>query len=534
MEPPSVSQSGAISGASPRVALLCAALGFAVVLAWQLAIVRTSGLIDDGGITLRYAERIATGQGFNYDASSSVNGASNPLQTLLLAGLLALGVEPWNAVWGLGVVALAGAAGLLAHAFARTSGAAVALFAVAALGTNMFLTSLAVSGMESAVTVLLAAALVHACTTRSETWAGVALGLLVANKVDGGAAALAFAGAVLLLERRFPLRAAAVATAVAAPMFALILINFGTLVPGAAATKIALHESTQFDRTWVVDGLLIHARAARLPHLALLSAVLLLLPRCRNRLLVTLWIWLVVHVGAYSAVDLGDPYPWYLATPVALLIPLVAVLLGHLLELALAPLPAGRRSLAGLLLVAAASGLAFRNSVANLAGPSRAGHDLHPGLISDLGRQSVGAWLRANTSGTERFETPFGLPAFEYAGPVYDPTGLNGPIDADRGASCAYSIVEVSGDRPGPFVGTRRLVAFFRLGADSLGYGLYAAAGSELLESGASHLSLDGTPSAVALDPQSLRAVSPRARRFIAEYRRAMESGDAPDWARAF
>ncbi|MCB0187901.1 MAG: hypothetical protein KDE31_26715, partial [Caldilineaceae bacterium] len=42
--------------------------------------------VDDAFITYRYAENLATGQGFVYNAGERLLGTSTPLYTLLLAG----------------------------------------------------------------------------------------------------------------------------------------------------------------------------------------------------------------------------------------------------------------------------------------------------------------------------------------------------------------------------------------------------------------------------------------------------------------
>ncbi|WP_145061870.1 hypothetical protein [Engelhardtia mirabilis] len=521
------------SGAAPRAALAWALVAAVTAFAFQATIARTTGLIDDGGITLRYAERVATGAGFDYDPVGAINGASNPLYTLLLAGLLRLGIAPWMAVQAIGITCMAAAAGLLTHALVRYHCAAAAVFAFGALVTNNFLTSHLVTGLEAPLTILLVTALFQALHSRSQVWVGLCLGLLVANKVDGGAAALAFAAAFALAERRFPWRATAVAVATSLPIFAVLWINFGTLVPGAAATKIAVHESAHFDRTWVLDGLLAQGHPARLLYLAAGSTLLLLARRTRSIPLLTIGGWLSIHVAAYSLIDLGDPYPWYLVAPLVLLIPLAALLLERVLEVGLTPLPQRFRAGVGLGLVTVLSALAFRGSLTKLVLPGGGPDYLHPFTLSDLARQSTGAWLAANTSGTELFSSPFGLPAYEYGGPVYDPTGLNNVLDDSRNQAALYHITEVLEGPPAGLNHNCRLVVFFRFGEDSMGYAIHAARGSEVLASGVTFLPGVEERAPTPLDPAALKGASDRVRRRIAAWNDQVLSGNCPDWAGA-
>ena len=59
-------------------------------------------LCDDSFISLRYAENLVAGNGLVYNAGEFVEGYTNLLWTLLLAGFAALGADPlegWRATW---------------------------------------------------------------------------------------------------------------------------------------------------------------------------------------------------------------------------------------------------------------------------------------------------------------------------------------------------------------------------------------------------------------------------------------------------
>ena len=513
-----------------RPCFVAAAIAFAVTLAVQLTIPRPAAIIDDGGITLRYAERIASGQGFNYGNVDPVNGASNPLYTFLLAGLLRVGVSPWNAVLALGSFTLSAAAGFAAWTFVRWYSVAAAVFAVTAIATNLFFAGNAVSGLESPLSILLAIALVHALHCRSQIWIGVCLGLLVANKADGGIAALVFAAIWTLRGRRFPFVAACVALVTAAPIAAVIWHSFGTLVPGAALTKIGVHENSGFDRSWVVDGITAHGGSAKLGLLALLSTSLFAVPRYRTLAFSVTWLWWAALIAAYSLIDLGDPYPWYLIPPLVLTIPLAAMLLQACLDLAHKLTGQTARPWIGTIAVTLLAAAAFAPSLLRMYEERPVPHNLHSHTLVDVARQVAGVWLRENTSTSELFATPFGLPAYEYGGPVYDTALLNNQRDAAQHRSASYEIREISAGVPPESLRGRDIVAVFRMAPDITGYALYASRDSEVWRNGLRFLPGTTPAGEMNFDHAKLKGASPEVLRRLDWWTELMQSDDPPVW----
>lgn len=515
---------------SPRTCVIAAALAFFATLAFQLSIPRPTAVLDDGGITLRYAERIASGLGFGYGTTGSVNGASNPLYTFLLAAILWLGVSPWNAVLGLGATCLAAGAAFVAWAFARWYSIAAAVFAVAAVATNGFFSAHVVSGLESPLSILLAMATFHALHTRSQIWIGVCLGLLVANKLDGALAAVAYAAVHMARERRFPVVAATVALVTALPVAADIWHAFGTLLPGAALTKIGTHESTAFDRTWIARGIMAYGGSAKIGVLALFASALFAFRRHRSLAFSVVWFWCVALVLAYSLVDLGDPYPWYVVPPLALAILLAAMLLQACLDLGLAWTSGRGRAWLGTIVVTALAGAAFASSVERLVRSRPVPHQLHTFTLVDAGRQVAGAWLRENAPGDELFATPFGLPAYEYGGPVYDTALLNNRPDPELEDRAAYAILEVAvGPPPAAWQG-RELVAFFRMAPNVAGFALYADASSEVARNGARFVPGRTPTGRMSFDPNALACASPALRRRLVWWVGLVRSDAPPVW----
>src|SRR5215208_6707822 len=74
---------------------LAAVVGFAL---------QPNVLVDDAAISFRYADRIVAGHGFTYNDHERVLGASNPLWTLLLSLLHAVGINQELAARGLALV----------------------------------------------------------------------------------------------------------------------------------------------------------------------------------------------------------------------------------------------------------------------------------------------------------------------------------------------------------------------------------------------------------------------------------------------
>ena len=442
---------------------------------------------DDGGITLRYAERIAEGRGYDYNDGEAVNGSSNPLWTLVLSALLLLGLPPGRAVFVGGSVLLALSMGGLARALQLRYGWAMAVGAVLWLAASQSSYAATYSGLESPLSVFLAVLLIHALAGTSRAYVGLVLGLLVANKVDGALAAIAYTAVVLLAERRFPWKEALFASLAAAPMALLLSWQFGSVIPNSAITKAAAHATAGgFDPGWVLSELW---RKAPLTS-ALSAASLALLPvrafrATWTRELTVLQAWLVLHVGLYSVVDMGDRYPWYVSVPIFLTIPISVGAVHGTSVLLTTPwrrAAAGRRALvqAGTLALPVVSFLlAFPHIRWRFIEPRNSLH-LPDNGVEDLGRLAAGAWLCKHTSGTELLCTPYGLPSFAYRGPVHDYSGLNSRPDDYVALQAMYYVA--SDDTPVPeALAGLPLQARFRYGARGKGCLLLARPASEIV-----------------------------------------------------
>ncbi|MBL8731208.1 MAG: hypothetical protein JNN13_02430 [Planctomycetes bacterium] len=183
--------------------LTLAAVVVAVAQAWVLR-----WTCDDAFISFRYAQHFAEGHGlvFNLDPSEApVEGYTNFTWTVLLALGVMLGnsdraLENWSILWG--IAAHAGTVLLLAMTAWRASHGRAAL-PIAALGYAVLhhAASLAPAGLETALFVLLAAAMLRLCLAMRcarEAWLLGFLGVFAAMTRPDGAIFAAVAGLFVL------------------------------------------------------------------------------------------------------------------------------------------------------------------------------------------------------------------------------------------------------------------------------------------------------------------------------------------------
>ena len=119
--------------------------------------------LDDAYITYRYADNVVAGDGPVFNPGERVEGYTSPLWLALLAGAHALGADLDHAAKALGALCTAAAFALVARARAPGITPAVATVTLLLAGTTGVLSRWALSGMETALVVLvtLVALLLH-------------------------------------------------------------------------------------------------------------------------------------------------------------------------------------------------------------------------------------------------------------------------------------------------------------------------------------------------------------------------------------
>ena len=458
-----------------------AALGLAALASFGFALTVDPGqlLSDDGGITLRYARRLAEGAGLSYSGAERVNGASSPLWTLWLAGGLRAGIDAATWVLFSGALFWSAAGLLIGLIVRRVGGTVLGLLAMLWFHTRFALYLACFTGLESGLTMTLAGLALLGVVRRSTRTSAAGLGAIVAGKLDGALLPIAFAGSVLARERRFPWRIALGALAFAAPVFGLLTWWFGSPIPHSATTKVSLHAMPGgFDRLWMLKVLWTNDPVSLAS--ALVLAVVVGSSRRRSLLELTVLGWFALHLALYAAVDLGAPFPWYSVAPgfaAALCVPLTAAR-------GLAALPRLARAgpvVAAALFVAIVARAApqFRH----LVQPIPVDGGLTPKDVEDLARLMAGAWIEERAGPGETLVSMFGLAAYAYSGPVYDVSELNSERAPERLLTSSYFLTNEVMQPEGGLPHLVRL-ASFRTAATGIRYDLFASRESRAAQDG--------------------------------------------------
>jgi hypothetical protein len=198
-----------------------------------------SGFIDDDAfITFRYAEHLATGQGFVYNQGERVLGTSTPLFTMLLASGKRVGIDPRDTAFGLGLLGYAVAAVLLYALLERAGRPWAGLFAMLlqmfAVGQVLMAE---IGGMETPVYValILLAFLLYAWDRTIA--AAVVAGLAALTRPEGALLGVALGAHYVLERRRVPWREIGSFLLTALPWVIFAWIYFGSPIPNSVLAK---------------------------------------------------------------------------------------------------------------------------------------------------------------------------------------------------------------------------------------------------------------------------------------------------------
>ena len=136
--------------ANPKIVFVAVFLAM-VAFAWANRFVQ-----DDGLISFRYAEHLAHGKGLVFNHDEKVEGYTNFLWTLMIAGGIKLGFDPIRYSYGLGIV-LFSLHLLLVYLFAKRlfGSPHKATYLLFLLGTNYSFSAYATGGLETQLQSLL-------------------------------------------------------------------------------------------------------------------------------------------------------------------------------------------------------------------------------------------------------------------------------------------------------------------------------------------------------------------------------------------
>ena len=368
-------------------------------------------LYDDAAISLRYAERIASGHGFTYNDHERVCGASNPLWTLVIAAGAGSGLGAEQTARHLALLTFVAAVVLAAVVALRLAGPIAALLVGLILPADVAWRTQALSGLSLPLGITLGLAAVLSAQHRREGLAGVFLGLAIWNKLDAAFLALALTVAWRVGYGRFPRRMLIIAALVALPWFLFAIGYFGSPWPHSLVAKLREGQQEPFDYLWIVRFFFQDRRYVFWIAAAILPVALRGAPAERRVAALALAAWLVLHGVAYSLVSLGDFYPWYLGVPMALSVVLAAGSLGA----------RWRWSAVAALVIVAASLPQWRETALSLGGD----RPLELREAFDADRRLAGVFLDQYAGPDEVVQSSFGWVAFESRRPFMDETALN-------------------------------------------------------------------------------------------------------------
>ena len=320
------------------------AFALLVVIALGLGIALHRLAVDDAFITYRYAYKLATGQGFAYNAGRPVLSTTAPLYALVLAA----GARIWPDIPALAnalsAFALAIAAVLLTflgrREGSRAVGALAGLFLVA---YPLLWLSL---GLETAFFLALALGAILAYQSGHLFWMAVLLALATLTRGDGlilsGVIAAGYALRWLMpptggvsRDFRSPIKAlgaVGVYVAVMLPLLLWLTWQFGSPLPVTLRAKVAQSElgvTGFYAHSTYLQGLgvLLRARLAQSPLVVLFvpAAVVGLIAMVRRARWVRLIVaWGAAHLAGYTLLGV-TPYYWYYAPLVPALACLAAL-----------------------------------------------------------------------------------------------------------------------------------------------------------------------------------------------------------------
>jgi hypothetical protein len=235
---PPINSSRSQPSAIPR--LIWAIAGLAILLRLIIA-VATHFTNEDSLITLRFAENIAHGHGFVYNAGERVLGTTTPLYTLFLAAMAWMGL-PAAALGKAANILADGLLCLILYCWLAVAGyeraGRVAAF-LAAL--NPLQIAYSVSGMETSLVTLCGTVVWLLFAQRRITVAYVAAAVLFLLRWDSILLTGVLTLSILLQERHVPWKGLALYAAIITPWLGWAAWYFGNPIPVTAGAKATVY-----------------------------------------------------------------------------------------------------------------------------------------------------------------------------------------------------------------------------------------------------------------------------------------------------
>lgn len=264
--------------------------------------------IDDAYITFRYAENLAAGKGFVYNAGERVLGTTTPLYCLWLALWKLMGVPVSFTALATGSLAVSFTA-LLLWLIGKAAGlereglaAAFILFFFPRYWEHM------TTGMETTLAGALCLAVIWLDLKGKSVWCGIVSGMLVLVRPDAGTLVAAVLSARFFMNRLGAIKSGTAAVIPLLPWAVFGFAYFGNPLPSSLAVKRLIHP---FPWHMVLKKylywFLVEPSVICLSILWIFGAFFIIRHR---RDLAALVLWPLLFFGAMSATRIG-PFFWY-------------------------------------------------------------------------------------------------------------------------------------------------------------------------------------------------------------------------------
>lgn len=396
-----------LSSAS-AAALTCFACG---VTWWSVFRLTTGVTYEDALITYRYAQNLASGNGFVFNIGQQVLGTTTPLLTLFLAvvgkalGLTAIPLAATLTMASFGIltgIAVYYILGELKYS-AMTRIASIPFF----FGNALILVS-SVGGMETPLVLFCMAGSALAMLRRQPMACLLTCAVLVLTRPDGVIWAGAMSLALIFQDRRIPWRACLAASGVVLPWIAFSTWYFGSPLPHSVVAKQVIGSSSSlpprislagiesFSRWYIgFTGFGLGSSVLSLWLIILALGAISYLIRSDRRTLGVIIIGYPLLYGAFLYGGKAPHFQWYLTPPALCAVLLAAPGLLELSGMISERLPRGRRgvkigSVVGIVVVLCVF-LAQNRHVVRLNRDFQA-NEIHT-------RRAIGIWLRDNSPG---------------------------------------------------------------------------------------------------------------------------------------
>jgi hypothetical protein len=195
--------------------------------------------LEDALITFRYAENIASGNGFVYNIHERILGTTTPLWTLVLAGAKFAGADLFTSSKMLGIL-LDAITLILIISILYPFSTRSAIFSSLFFATSPAIIPISISGMETSLLLCMMSILLLGYVRKNMLF-GIGIALTILTRIDGAIFVVVFAVAGILQDRKWAYRQLLIACLYCAPWYIFSLTYFGSIFPQSLLAKRAVY-----------------------------------------------------------------------------------------------------------------------------------------------------------------------------------------------------------------------------------------------------------------------------------------------------